>query len=515
MLDDNHCVELKLGELLLKQNLSEDIAAIPVLSLVLDSRKVSAGDVFIALPGLKVHGEVFIDAAIQSGAVAVLLESDKDGISHQDNVPIISISNLSGQLSLIASRYYQHPSKFMSIIGVTGTNGKTSCVQWVAELTAELDKSCGILGTLGYGVIEQGNSEFVFTSTGMTTPDALSTQYYLSELKRQGAKSVAMEISSHGLVQKRVGGVDIDVAVFTNLTQDHLDYHKTMQAYGKAKAMLFEFDSITSAVINYDDDFSLNLIERVDPSIDLYTFSLLVESVHYPNSKGHFSFTNIQMSHEGIQADLISPEGIFSVAVNLVGKFNLSNLLAVIAVLYSQGHSIKDIVRVAQRLNPVLGRMELIANKTGITVVVDYAHTPDALEKALKALGPWSSGKLWCVFGCGGERDKEKRPIMASIAEECADSVVITTDNARNEDPQAIFDDIKQGFSKENYSIISDRKKAIDSAIQQAKAGDVVLIAGKGHENYQLIGTEIFEFSDQQCARLCLREREREMLDND
>ncbi len=501
----------------LSDKMQHAVAEVAVQALAIDSREVKGGSLFVAMQGLHAHGKEFIDQAIRNGACAVLIDEKDELLSRSTDisVPVVGVSNLEEALSDIAGRFYGHPSHNLPVIGITGTNGKTTCSQLLAQALAYLHQPCGVMGTLGCGVIKESqltvddNLQDVLTATGMTTTDAITTQKICSQLIDQGAKALAMEVSSHGLIQHRVSAIDINTAVFTNLTHDHLDYHGTMAAYGQAKATLFAMPSVSMAVINDDDEFSMSLIENLRDDIRLATYSVNQASAISEKSIAHFSLKSIEMNEQGLSALLITPNGEYPIATKMVGQFNLSNLLAVVAALYINNYPLERIVSLIPSLKPVPGRMELIVNQLDIQVVVDYAHTPDALKNALSALLSHTQGKLWCVFGCGGDRDREKRPEMAAVAEQLADEIVVTSDNPRNESSVQIFADIEQGF-QEPREVVADRASAIEFAINNARAGDVVLIAGKGHEDYQIIGNQRFPFSDQQHARFSLRQREAE-----
>lgn len=483
---------------------------ITVSGLSIDSREISDGYLFIAVQGVTQHGKYYIPQAIKQGACAILIDTIEESIDCA--VPVIAIDNLQSVLSEVADRFYQHPSSNVPVYGITGTNGKTTCSHLLAQCLAIYENKCGVMGTLGYGVITaaSGNDEPLI-ATGMTTADPISTQKMCADLLADDAQAIVMEVSSHGLAQNRVESVDINTAVFTNLTHDHLDYHGTMQAYGQAKAQLFEMSSVANAVINQDDEFSEQLIEKLNKGAHLITYSLSNTISGYAQSSAHFSFEEPIFSSTGVSSILNTPKGKFSITTQLVGAFNLSNLLAVISALYANNYSVETIVASLSRLKPVPGRMELISNTLGFQIVVDFAHTPDALKSALEALAHHQHNKIWCVFGCGGDRDSDKRPKMAAIAEMLADHVVVTNDNPRTESPENIFADIKQGFSCE-HTIIENRADAIAYVIESASKNDIVLIAGKGHENYQILGSEKIQFSDQQHVRLNLRKREQEIL---
>jgi UDP-N-acetylmuramoyl-L-alanyl-D-glutamate--2,6-diaminopimelate ligase len=491
--------------------LSETESALAVTGLTIDSRHIEPGYAFVAMAGIHSHGKDFIEQALTAGAVAVLIDADEVLLGAP--VPVIAIPSLVLVLSEIANRFYGQPSVAVPVVGITGTNGKTTCTQLLAQAMARLDCACGVMGTLGYGlissssVVADGSIAGSLRTTGMTTTDALTTQKICAELIDAGADALVMEVSSHGLIQQRVAAVAIDVAVFTNLSHDHLDYHGTMAAYGAAKAQLFAMNSVSVAVINQDDDFSATLLAGLRPSMRVATYSIREHASRSAQAEAHFYFKSVHVDDQSIAFVLVTPDGDFSTTTQLVGEFNLSNLLAVVTTLFMQGYSLADVVAVIPLLKPIDGRMEWVANQSNLHVVIDYAHTPDALKNALSALSLHSQGKLWCVFGCGGDRDREKRPQMASIAEQLADRVVVTSDNPRTESTAQIFEDIAQGFAR-SHEFIADRASAIDFAITEAQAGDSILIAGKGHENYQLIGKRSFPFSDQQQARLSLRQRE-------
>ncbi|MGH1439242.1 MAG: UDP-N-acetylmuramoyl-L-alanyl-D-glutamate--2,6-diaminopimelate ligase [Cellvibrionaceae bacterium] len=504
--------------MVLNEPLQENtIASMPIAGITIDSREVDEGYLFVAIKGLQVHGKDFAEQAIKNGAAAILIDEEESLSLPATTVPVIRMEKMERQLSRVAGNFYAQPSYNLPVIGVTGTNGKTTCTQLLAQAFAYLDIPCGVMGTLGYGLVnkekleQNENLQDELVETGMTTTDPVTTQQICASLYESGANVLAMEVSSHGLSQHRVSDVFIRTAVFTNLSHDHLDYHGSMNEYGAAKAKLFDMSSVTSAVINLDDEFSARLIRQLRPDIQLVTYSVdrsdALSVAHSSASIAHFSVESIIASDKGIKATLLTPDGKFDFTTMLVGRFNISNLLAVVATLYVNRYALDSIVGILPKLKPVPGRMEIIPNQTGVQVVIDYAHTPDALKNALSALATHVEGKLWCVFGCGGDRDRKKRPQMAAIAEELADKVVLTSDNPRTESSVQIFADIEAGFSTPR-DVIVDRASAIDFAISEAERGDVVLIAGKGHEDYQIIGKKHFPFSDHNEARLSLRRRE-------
>ncbi len=468
-----------------------------ITGLSLDSRKVQPGDLFFAFQGTSQDGRQFIDEAIKKGAHAVLAETDQvlqlPVVRH--NVPIISFRDLKHYVSEIAGRFYQNAAESMTLIGVTGTNGKTSCTYFLASILKQLAQPCGVIGTLGYGIYDD------IQTSGMTTPDAITIQRILAEFKEQKTQYVAMEVSSHSLSQARVEALPFTVGIFTNLTQDHLDYHGTMEAYGAAKKRLFENLKTKYAVINADDPFSQTLMEAFPNKKNLLTYSTHASASVYA--------TQVKLDH-GIRAHIVTPWGEGELQTSLMGQFNLSNVLAVITALGILKIPLETILTCFKKVKSVPGRMETVGGHEQPLVVVDYSHTPDSLEKALQALRPHCQGKLFCVFGCGGDRDRGKRPLMAAIAERCADHVIVTDDNPRTEDPEQIVADILKGFVHPEKIIVQhDRSKAIYNSIQYAQRGDCVLIAGKGAETYQQIGEVKIPFSDIEQVNRCLAENKK------
>lgn len=474
----------------------QNVQNIPVGPLVLDSRQINAGDTFVALAGSQTHGSQYIDSALEKGAALVLVEGESERCEQLDcGAYCVALPDLRNQLSALAGSWYGAPSRKLSMVAITGTNGKTTCSHWLAQLLNEEESPAGSIGTLGYGLVGQS-----IVTTGMTTPDAIATQKILSQLRDEGAKSVVMEVSSHSLDQGRVAAVEFDVAVFTNIGRDHLDYHGDMASYVASKAQLMSFEGLGTAVINVDDAYAGTFIQALSGKTKLLTYGL--------QKSADFSFQDIQYLPEGIVANLHTPESVMEVRLPVWGEFNLQNLLAVVASGYAMGRSVESLVSRLPGLKPVPGRLESVDDNSDLTVLVDFAHTADALESVLTAIRHHSQQRLWCVFGCGGDRDAGKRPLMAQAAEKIADEIVVTSDNPRTEDPQSILDDVMAGFSRsEHVHCLIDRKDAIRFAINHASAGDCILIAGKGHEDYQQIGTEKLPFSDVAVARLVLRER--------
>lgn len=469
---------------------------IDVHGLALDSRLVKKGDLFFASPGTQVDGRQFIDAAIQQGAVAVLSEGT-NGIEYRQHVPIISLPNLAHKVGLIAAKFYHDPSYKMQIVGITGTNGKTSCSHFIAQALHELHSSCGVIGTLGNGIYGR------IKSGSLTTPDPISLQKTLAEYVYEGAKYTAMEVSSHSIEQGRVSGIDFAISIFTNLTRDHLDYHGTMENYGNAKKKLFESSATHLSVINADDAFGIKIISELHREKQIYAFG--INAREFPANVPFIHAEELQLNLNGIRAHIHSPWGHGELHAKLIGKFNVSNLLAVFTTLCLLDIPFEKVLYLISKLKSVDGRMQTLGGNQKPLVVVDYAHTPDALEKVLQALRYHCEGKLYCVFGCGGDRDRGKRPIMAKIAEQFSDQVIVTDDNPRTENPEQIFKDIMTGFVHPEKVIAQhDRAKTIHDVIHQAKAGDCILIAGKGAETYQIIGTDKLPFLDSEQVELAL-----------
>lgn len=482
-----------------------------------DSRQIKAGDIFFAYPvghgNAMRDGRDYIRAALDQGASAVVF--DPIGFDNTyDNHPLcFAVEDLAVKAGELCAQWYGYPSKKLKIIGVTGTNGKTSLTHWLAQALNTPSHRTAVLGTLGTGFPE------ALVQTGYTTPDAPKLQTQLKELFDAGAKQVAMEVSSHALQQERIAGTEFNCAVFTNLTQDHLDYHGSMAEYAEAKAKLFQQPGLEHAVINLDDAFgrelAMNLLTKSDLKVWAYALSQkpFNSFEKFGNRLQRIYARDYAITSDGYEAHIYF-EGLADnpLHVPLLGEFNLSNALAVWTVLITQGLSCEEASKRVGRLSPVLGRMELIRlgknqKSDSVLAVVDYAHTPDALEKVLQALRPIAkqrNGKIWCVFGCGGNRDVGKRPQMGSVAAQYADQVLITSDNPRTEDPQVIMQMIRSGIDSnaQNVEMIADRAVAIMTAIRHADSSDVVLIAGKGHETTQEINGKKFDFSDQEHIRL-------------
>ena len=492
---------ITLGQLLPGVVLSGDSDQINVSELTADSRRVSTGSVFVACPGLQVDGRNYIPQAIESGAVAVLAEAE--GLADtQWSVPVIPVSRLAHNTSAIAGTFYGEPSQRMRVSAVTGTNGKTTCSQLLAQLLTLLGEPSAVVGTLGYGMVGEAPVE-----TGMTTPDAIRTQKLLAQLHSKGAKQLCMEVSSHSLDQGRVSGVQFHTAVFTNLSRDHLDYHGDMDSYCAAKSKLFQQSGLQLAVINSDDPASEKMVRQLPESARCLRYGINDHaSVDVRASK-------VELTAGGVRAWLNTPWGQGELRSSLLAEFNVSNLLAVITAACGQGWPLEQVLAAVPKLQAVEGRMQLVNTQLAAelmhpTVVVDYAHTPDALEQALRALRHHCRGRLWCVFGCGGDRDAGKRPQMGEIAARLSDCAVVTSDNPRHENPDQIIVDILAGMPDSlAVRVAPNRADAIREAIACAEDNDCVLIAGKGHERYQDIAGNKTPFSDTEEACQVLLER--------
>ena len=496
--------------------------------LSIDSRAVREGDAFVALMGTRAHGITFAPMALARGAAVILaerpeaaaspapavlskqgIENGESGIEdalHRDArpqpsalSPLVWIDNLREKLGGIASRFFGEPSRDLTIVGVTGTNGKTSTVNLLAQALHHAGHRVATIGTLGAGLVGR------VAEGARTTPDAIAVQELLSTFREEDASHVAMEVSSHALDQGRVNAVAFDLAVFTNLTRDHLDYHGTMQAYGEAKERLFAWPTLDAAIVNVDDAFGRALASRVAAHDGVGEEGTTILRYGVVESDADVRASGIQTSGAGLSFHLATPWGEGDVATRLLGRFNVSNLLAVVACLGRLGFSFDAIRAALAAMQPVEGRMNRLGGDDRPLVVVDYAHTPDALEQALTSLRAHTHGALVCVFGCGGERDAGKRPEMGAIAEALADRIIVTDDNPRGEDGDAIIAAIVAGLRAPERALVErNRGAAIARAIRDARAGDIVLIAGKGHEPYQEIGGVRHPFDDADVARRAL-----------
>jgi UDP-N-acetylmuramoyl-L-alanyl-D-glutamate--2,6-diaminopimelate ligase len=460
--------------------------------MTLDSRAVKPGDLFLAVAGVKGHGVAFVEDAILHGAAAVAVETD--GLARVEavqlpgrSVPVAAVPDLGRRAGELASRFFGEPSAQLRVVGVTGTNGKTSITQFIARAMGE-EAPAGIIGTLGSGLVG------TLKTTGHTTPDAVNVHATLAEFLAAGARSVAMEVSSHGLHQGRVNGVRFEVGVFTNLTHEHLDYHGTLEAYAEAKRRLFDFPGMRVGVINADDPVGRRWLSELPPTVEPMGYGL--DPAQEPHLQGH----QLDLTPEGLAFAVHAAQGEARIQSPLLGRFNASNLLAALGALLALGMPLEVAAARLSRLRAVPGRMERFGGGRGRpTALVDYAHTPDALEQVLHAARAHTRGRLWCVFGCGGNRDRSKRPVMGGVAERLADRIVITNDNPRHEDPDLIIQEIQRGMKQPmSAQVIPDRAEAIAFALNEAAEGDVVVVAGKGHETEQQIGDRRSHFSDRE-----------------
>jgi UDP-N-acetylmuramyl-tripeptide synthetase len=470
-------------------------AAVIITGMTSDSRDVSAGDVFIAQKGLRRDARDFVADVIARGAAAVLVERDEKWPEHRivNNVPVLVVEALMERAGEIASRFYGEPSQAMTVFAVTGTNGKTSVAHLLAGALTRLGKKAAVLGTVGNGLYGQ------LAYSTHTTLDPIHLQQLLAEFRAAGAEYVALEASSHGLEQGRLNGTRIHTALFTNLTRDHLDYHGTMQAYAAAKGRLFSWPGLCAAVLNADDSQFNIFRTTLAADVPLCSYSIL------SSQAADLVAEHIEPSLAGLQVDVRTAQGVVQLHSKLLGRFNVSNLLAVLGGLLTVGVSLPAALDALADVAAVPGRMECFTLGNAPTVVVDYAHTPDALEKALVSLREHTKADLWCVFGCGGDRDRGKRPQMATVVEHMADHIVLTSDNPRSERPEAIIADIEAGFHAPRGLLVElDRRSAIRAAINAAMPDDIVLVAGKGHEAYQEIAGVKYPFSDVQEVQAAL-----------
>tara|TARA_R110001599_G_scaffold65838_2_gene185909 strand:- start:162300 stop:163790 length:1491 start_codon:yes stop_codon:yes gene_type:complete len=465
----------------------------PIQGLQLDSRKVQSGDLFFAVPGELHDGRQFIEQAVANGAVAVVAEAPVAGFVDALPVPLVEIPELRFDVGPLAARFFRHPSRDLHVVGVTGTNGKTTTTSLIAQLGRSQGQSCGVIGTLG-ALLDDSVADSV-----NTTPDPVSLQRQLAQWRDQGVRTVSIEVSSHALVQGRVSGVEFKTAIYTNLSHDHLDYHGSMDAYARAKMLLFSSAGLLHAVVNLDDEYAPEVIAAVPGGVRILTYSI-------SRDDADIRVKNTRYNAAGVAGELHTPWGSGRFSSPLPGEYNLANLAAAVTAAVLAGEDLLAVLAAVSRLRPVPGRMQLIPNALGLQVVVDYAHTPDALEQVLSALKNHVSGRLVTVFGCGGDRDRAKRQVMGRVASKFSDRVVVTSDNPRSEDPAIILADIASGCSG-NFELVADRSRAIAMAIGDAGAGDCVVIAGKGHEDYQIIEGVRHHFSDEEQALKALSQR--------
>ena len=466
--------------------MSQHTIKTPLKNITSDSRNVKSGSLFLAYPGDKADGRNYIAEAIRNGASAVIWDSENFEWNAKWDVENKPIKQLRLQAGTIASQFYGNPSEKLWMIGVTGTNGKTSISQWLSQCFNHLGNKTAVIGTLGNGLPNQ------LTPSMNTTPDAVLLQEMLADYVKQDVKTVAMEVSSHGLHQGRVRGVNFDIAVLSNLTRDHLDYHGSFEDYADAKRGLFIGSDLKVAVLNCDDKFGREIEEELT--------NVGTPVLSYGIDRGLVRATELHFENTHFVFYAVTPHGNAPVKANLIGRFNVYNVLAVLATLLASKVILEDAIEAISHIQSASGRMQQLGGGNLPLVVVDYAHTPDALEKVLTTLKAQASAKLICVFGCGGNRDVGKRELMGKVASEIADAVVVTSDNPRDEAPEKIIQDILTGMQS-NFIIEEDRAKAISVGIFSAKPNDIVLIAGKGHEDYQEIAGKKHHFSDVEQAQ--------------
>lgn len=465
----------------------------------LDSRVTRPGDLFLACHGSNTSGVHYIREAINAGAIAVAAEADAGQAIFTNEIPVIPVYGLRRNAGIIAARFYDHPSAKMNVVGITGTNGKTSVSCFIAQsLSGDRQHNVGLIGTLGYGPYAQ------LVSGSNTTPDPVVLQQTLAEFYRKGMDTVIMEVTSIGLDQGRVAGVDFNIGILTNLTIDHLDYHGDMHTYAEAKKQLFTSHSLGHAVLNKDDEYGVKLCHELSNSVPVIRYGLVENFTADASGKPGASeiLATLEESHNGMTLDIQSPWGQGMLKAGISGRYNAYNLLASLAALCLLEISFDQAIEQLSRVTAVPGRLEKFGGNHQPAVYVDYAHTPDALDHVLQYLKGQNTGKLICVFGCGGNRDRSKRARMGAIAEAYADQVVLTNDNPRDEDPGEIIREILTGITNtESVRVQPDRDKAITDAVLSATAGDTVLIAGKGHETHQEIAGRRIPFSDRQLVR--------------
>jgi len=475
--------------------------------LRLDSRQVKPNDLFIALKGQSHDGREFIPQAVMSGAIAILAETDN---SVEDKtlsyftfdgkkIPQINIYQLANRISAFANEFYDHPSSKMKVIGVTGTNGKTTVTQLIAQWASLIGQKSAVLGTVGNGVYGK------LTPSANTTSSSIEIQSYLAAFLAEDVKIVAMEVSSHGLALGRVQDVSYAASLFTNLSRDHLDFHHTIKNYKNAKWSLFSpltkelaVKHSGKRVINYDDKVGRAWINKLEDAVVVSTQPEYLTKIR-ALGKAYIGISSIEYHDKGVSLYFDSSFGNGVLESRLFGSFNVSNLLLALGALLALGFPFFALINTVPHLSPVCGRMEIFAVKNKPTVIVDYAHTPDALDKALFAAKEHCHGKLWVIFGCGGDRDRGKRPLMANVAQSYTDNIIVTNDNPRTEDPDTIIHDIMAGFTEPNQiNIVKDRMTAIQWAIDHSNENDIILVAGKGHEDYQIIGQTKHHYSDRE-----------------
>jgi UDP-N-acetylmuramoyl-L-alanyl-D-glutamate--2,6-diaminopimelate ligase len=464
-----------------------------ITSIENDNRKVQKGSLFICIKGYTVDGHDFAESAVKNGAAAILAERPLSL-----DVPVILVKDTTRAMAVLADTLYGQPTKKLHLIGITGTNGKTTTSHLIEKIMVDAGQKTGLIGTM-YTKIAEKTIE-----TKNTTPESLTLQKNFQQMVEAGVNTAVMEVSSHALDLGRVHGCDYDVAVFTNLTQDHLDYHKTMDEYKRAKSLLFA--QLGNTFDHHKPKFAV--LNADDPASDMYSRSTAAHVITYGiDNKADIQAKNIQMTSSGTHFNLFVETEKFPIQMQLIGRFSVYNVLASIAASLVSGVEINEIIKSIESVEGVSGRFELVNAGQDFTVIVDYAHTPDSLENVLKTVQHFAKKRIFVIVGCGGDRDRTKRPLMAQIACQLATDPILTSDNPRSEDPLAILKEMEVGVAGEKYKIIPDRKEAIHTAIQQATTGDVILIAGKGHETYQIIGNVVHDFDDRLVAREAIEGR--------
>lgn len=464
-----------------------------ITSIEMDSREVKNGSLFICIEGYTVDGHDYAKKAQENGAVAIIAEKHVNV-----DIPVIIVRDSKRTMAVLADIFYNQPTHQLHLIGVTGTNGKTTTTHIIEKILNTAKKKTGLIGTMYIKVGEETRE------VKNTTPESLTLQKTFREMVNQDVTHAVMEVSSHALHLGRIHGCDFNVAVFTNLTQDHLDYHKTMEAYKYAKGLLFaqlgnryEHNAPKIAVLNEDEEASAEFKKMT--SAHLMTYGI--------DREADVMAKNIKMTAKGTEFDLITPYGTKSLTINMVGKFSVYNVLAAVSACLASNIDLETIISAVEMMEGVRGRFELVDNGQDFTVIVDYAHTPDSLENVLQTIKQFADGKVFCIVGCGGDRDKTKRPIMAEIAASNSDVAIFTSDNPRSEDPREILRDMEEGVPKRNFHSIINREEAIFFAVERAKQGDVILIAGKGHETYQQIGDTKYDFDDKEVAIKAIKQK--------
>ncbi|WHX27076.1 UDP-N-acetylmuramoyl-L-alanyl-D-glutamate--2,6-diaminopimelate ligase [Virgibacillus halodenitrificans] len=473
---------------------TQSVEEIEITNIEMDSRKVEEGNLFVCISGFTVDGHDYVKEAVKNGAITIIAEKEV-----KTTVPVIVVPDTSRVLSMLAVKFYGNPTGKLPLIGVTGTNGKTTVSYVLEKIFNEFQKKTGIIGTIQTKI---GDSSYPVNNT---TPDALHLQKTFHEMQKQNVEQVIMEVSSHALDQGRVYGCDFDIAIFTNLSQDHLDYHKNIDDYLRAKSLLFS--QLGNSYLKQPQKYAV--INEDDASSTLLKKSTAQHVITYGcKNESQVMAKNIKLNTFGTSFELQTPVGSISIQSNLIGMFNVYNMLAASAAAITSLIPLDTIKIALESISGVNGRFEPVNEGQNYSVVVDYAHTPDSLENVLQTAKEFANQKVFVVVGCGGDRDRTKRPLMAKIAVKYADLAIFTSDNPRTEDPKAILQDMTTGLEEENYKVIEQRKEAIQFAVKCAEEDDIILIAGKGHETYQQIGKVKYDFDDREVARKAIQDKE-------